>query len=160
MRNPSLLQLVVMSLLLASCASDPVQEPVAGQRYAIIETGASRKAEGIFPVLLTAIDDDRISITPDDLRRGRQGHFPNARSVFRISPGTHRLQAMGLVDRRYVPGLSTDLSRDNDEPLVANFQSGTRYFVGLKADSSRRAEWKLVIWKTEAVEEGAIDIID
>ncbi|MEM9304393.1 MAG: hypothetical protein AAGE01_19940 [Pseudomonadota bacterium] len=155
-----ILLLPALAALLAACASDPVQEPVAGQRYAIIETGASRKAEGIFPVLLTRIDDKRITVTADDLRRGRQGHFPNARSVFRVAPGQHSLEAMGMVDRRYVPGLSQDLSRDNSEPLVANFQSGTRYFVGIKADSARRAEWRLVIWKTEAVDEGAIDIID
>ncbi len=143
---------------LMGCATDPTTSPRAGERYAIIETGASRKADHIFPVLISRLNDTRISITADDLSRGRGGHFPRARHVFKVTPGTHTIHAMGLVDRNMVPGLSVDLSRDNNEPLTHNFQSGTRYFIGLKADSARRADWELVIWKTEKIEAGTLDL--
>jgi len=49
------------------------------------------------------------------------------------------------------------VSRGGTPSLTYNFQSGVRYFIGVKADSPRRADWELVVWKEEEMREGALD---
>ncbi|MDX1569981.1 MAG: hypothetical protein R3200_05800 [Xanthomonadales bacterium] len=159
MNRALMLLLALLTSWLVGCASEPIESPRAGERYAIIETSASRKADGIFPVLITAIDDRRYNTAPDDLRRAEAG-FPYGRTHFTVAPGTHRIKALAVVDRRYVPGVSRDVSYGGDDVLEENFQSGVRYFVGLKADSPRRADWQLVIWKKEEIEAGTLDLGD
>lgn len=147
----------VAGLLTSGCAGEPVSDPRPEDRFAVIETGASRKAEGIFPVLITELDGARHNTAPQDLSRPEAG-FPRGRTHFKVKPGTHRIKALALVDRTYVPGVSRDLSRGGDDTLEYNFQSGMRYFVGLKAAGARRADWELVVWKTEEIDVGSLEI--
>ena len=152
-----LLLLFGLIVLLVACASNNPRSPRADERYAVLQTSASRKAEGIFPVLITELDGRPLSITQHDLRGFDRGYF-SGRSFYRVTPGRHVIRAMGAVDRSLVPGLDRDLSRDEPMVLDANFVSGKRYFIGLKAQGSRAADWELVIWKTEDIEEGTLDL--
>jgi hypothetical protein len=132
--------MTLLVLLLSACASN--RGPQAGQRYAILYTGGSRRAEAIFPVQIYHLDGKEIS--SDNQSR-------------HIEPGIHTIKARGIVDRNLVAGLRTDPSRANNARLVFNFQSGRRYFIGVIADSDRRAEWRLVVWKTEDIDAGTLD---
>ena len=142
-RNPqrTLWLIPFIVLLLGACATE--RGPKAGQRYAIVHTAGSRKAEAIFPVVIYKLDGREIS---------------TERPSRKLKPGIHRINARAIVDRNLVAGLKTDLSRENNAPLVFNFQSGRRYFVGIKANSDRRADWRLVVWKIEDIEAGTLDL--
>ena len=135
------LMVSLLTALLFACASHE-RGPQADDRYVIVYTGGSRKAEGIFPVQIYNIDGREITAE---------------RNAHRLTPGIHAIKARALVDRSLVPGVSRDLSRGSNEPLVVNLQSGYRYFIGVKAESSRRSEWQLVVWKKEPVEAGTLD---
>lgn len=133
--------ILALFLLATACARGPTTDLKAGERYSILYTAGSRKAEGIFPVVIYNIDGKEIT---------------SERNSHQLPPGRHTIKARGVVDRSWVPGLSKDLSRDGATSLTYQFESGTRYFIGLKAASSRRAEWELVVWKEELVSEGAL----
>ncbi len=145
---------MVGSLLLTACTSQG--GPKAGQRYAILQTGDSRLAQQIFPVEIYNIDGEEQNtgfVDNNNLNRIRV-----QRPIRHIEPGLHTIKARAVVDRRYVPGLTRDLSSGKIKPLTHRFMSGKRYFIGLKADSARSADWELVIWKEEAVEQGLVDL--
>lgn len=77
--------------------------------------------------------------------------IPARRSSVWLKPGRHEI---GTVDasplsRSFIPGLAGDRSVPSSDPLVLNVEAGKIYYVGLKADSGRRGDWKLVVWKTE-----------
>ncbi len=131
------------SLFLMGCATGPDTGPMAGQRYSLVQTQASRRAEQIFPVQIYRIDDKEIR---DD------------RAQHKLEPGVHTLRARAVIERDLVPGLSRDLSRGGAQEITHNFQSGYRYFIGLKADGPRRQDWHLVIWKTEEVRAGTVSL--
>ena len=68
-----------------------------------------------------------------------------------LKPGRHEINAIsdGPVNRGFVPGLRADRSFPSSKPLVLDVEAGKVYYVALKADSSRRENWELVVWKTE-----------
>lgn len=132
-----------LTLMLGSCASAPDTSPMAGERYSLVQTQASRRAHRIFPIQIYRIDDKEVR---DD------------RAQHKLTPGEHTLRARAIINRDLVPGISRDLSRDGAQEITHNFQSGYRYFIGLKADSSRREDWHLVIWKTEEVKAGTVSL--
>lgn len=143
MQRPLRVLLLLNLALLTACATGPDTSPMAGERYALVQTQASRRAHQIFPVQIYRIDDKEIR---DD------------RAQHKLSPGVHTLRASAVMDRGLVPGLKRDLSRGGPQEITFHFQSGYRYFIGLKADSPRRADWELVIWKTEEVEAGTVSL--
>ncbi len=145
MKRFSLVLLLPSLALLSACATGPDTGPMAGERYALILTDVSRRAERIFPVEIYRIDDQEI--------RDPRGQRP-------IEPGVHTIRARGIVNRDLVPGLTRDLSRGGPQEITVNFQSGYRYFLGLKADSPRREDWELVVWKIEEVEAGMVKLED
>ena len=130
-----------LALLLGACAGGASTELKAGQRYATVYTAAHRKSEGLFPVVIYSIDGQKKT---------------GDRNLYQLPPGRHTIEAWGIVDLDWVSTMSRDLSRENTAPLVFNFQSGTRYYIGLKASASRREDWQLVIWKQEEVDEGVL----
>ncbi len=77
--------------------------------------------------------------------------FPSRRGAVWLKPGRHEIGTVsdGSVNRSFVPGLAGDRSFPPTEPLVLDVEAGKIYYVGLKADSGRREDWKLVVWKTE-----------
>lgn len=135
----------MLAVVLAACGSAPDTRPMAGERYALIQTGDTRLAHGIFPVAIYNID-------------GREIH--SDRVLHRIEPGQHTIAARAAVDRRLVRGVSRDPVARGSPPLTFNFQSGRRYFLGLKAEGSRSRDWRLVIWKVEDVEAGTVALDD
>jgi len=131
-------------LMLGACASGPETSPRVGQRYAIIQTSPGRATEGIFPVEIYNIDGKEIN---------------SRRTFHRIEPGKHSLNARAFVDQRALRGLSKDLTRGRSHPpLVYNFQSGVRYFIGLKADDTRSKNWQLVVWDQEELKSGQLKL--
>lgn len=148
------LTVIVSLLLIVACSSHG--GPKAGQRYAVLQTGDSRLAQHIFPVEIYNIDGEEQNtgrVNNNNLNRIRVD-----RPIRHIEPGVHTIKARAFVDRRYVPGLTRDISNGKIEPLTHRFVSGKRYFIGLKADTSRSADWQLVIWKEEEIEQGLIDV--
>ncbi len=144
---------LLLAATLISCAQHG--GPQAGQRYAVLQTGDSRLAEAIFPVEIYNIDGKEQTVgfvDNNDLKRMRVD-----RPIRRITPGTHTIKARAIVDRSFVRGISRDLSRSRASSLTHHFVSGKRYFIGLKADGPRRADWKLVVWKEEDIKQGLID---
>ena len=135
------LLLLALALLLTACTGGQGTQLKAGQRYATVYTAAHRKSEGIFPVVIYSIDGQKKT---------------GERNLYQLPPGQHTIEARGIVDMDWVSAMSRDLTRENSPPLVFNFQSGTRYYIGLKASSSRRTEWELVIWKQQEVDEGVL----
>lgn len=145
--------LICLTGLLIGCAQHG--GPQAGQRYAVLQTGDSRLAEAIFPVEIYNIDGQELTtarVRNDDLLRRRVD-----RPIRHITPGTHTIKARAVVDRRYVRGISRDLSRSESASLTHHFVSGKRYFIGLKADGPRRADWTLVVWKEEDIQQGLLE---
>ena len=139
MRRLALLFIVVV---LAGCAGGPRHAPLAGQRYALIQTKVGRSAQRIFPVEIYSIDGREVSRGP---------------GLRKVAPGVHTIKARARVNRDLIPGTGRGNSAGGDT-LTHNFQSGRRYFVGLKADKPRSADWELVIWKIEDVEAGTLDL--
>ena len=137
--------LLLMTLLVTACASSPRQHPQASERYALVQTGTTRLAHGIFPVQIYNID-------------GKEIHTD--RQLHQIAPGVHTIAARAQVNRNLIRGVSRDPAGRGSEPLTFNFQSGRRYFLGLKATSPRSADWRLVVWKVEDVNAGALLIDD
>ncbi len=135
--------ILVTTIFLFGCASEPRTGPRAADRYAVIYTDGQRLAQQIFPVEVYRIDGE------ETLHRS---------GYLRLPSGTHTLRARAIVDRSLVPGLTKDLSRSGPQEITQHFQSGVRYFLGLKADSQRRANWKLVVWKEEPIEEGTLPL--
>ena len=134
---------MLIPLMLVACASGPDTSPMAGERFSLVQTQASRRAHGIFPIQIYRIDDREVR---DD------------RAQHKLTPGEHTLRARAIINRDLVPGIGRDLSRGGAQEITHNFQSGYRYFIGLKADSPRRQDWQLVIWKTEEVKAGTVSL--
>ncbi|MEM9532491.1 MAG: hypothetical protein AAGA23_16355 [Pseudomonadota bacterium] len=116
---------------------------MAGDRYGLIQTQVGRRAERIFPVQVYQIDGKEVR---DD------------RTLHRLPPGEHTLKARGLVNRDLVPGVSRDASRGGPQEITIQVQSGYRYFLGLKADGPRRADWELIVWKIEETKAGMVSL--
>lgn len=140
-----LLPIAILALLLGACGTAPDTRPMAGERYALIQTGTTRLAHGIFPVAIYNID-------------GKEIH--SDRLLHKVKPGVHTIAARAAVDRRLLSGVSKDPTARGSEPLTYNFQSGRRYFLGLKAEGSRSRDWRLVVWKIEDVEAGTVRLED
>lgn len=102
--------------------------------HGVVIGSVDRPAQGLFAVRFVAVDGEEIA----DRNQGLW-----------LSPGEHKVLAYGNVDRSYVRGVKRDFTWGNYEPLTINVEEGRRYYVAAKADSSRRNEWELVVWKVE-----------
>jgi len=104
--------------------------------HGLVVTSVDREAENIYSVYAVAVDGQELA------RR---------ENALWLKPGEHTIKAVNKtsVNRSYVPGLRGDRSRESITPLTITVEAGKTYYVGLKADGSRRSDWQLVVWQTE-----------
>ena len=131
---------------LVSCASTPAGVPDPDQRFATVITYVIPRDRDIHPLSLTSIDGQRVTDTlniPESTRR-----------PFRLSPGEHRIDGSLLPKNYYPTGLKP--TKKNILPLVANFESGRRYYLAVERSKTDRGDWEVVIWKIEDSEQGLL----
>ncbi|MDA3933944.1 MAG: hypothetical protein PF630_06415 [Gammaproteobacteria bacterium] len=129
----ALLMLPAMVLQAAS-AQDFIASP--NEPHGLVVTSVDREAANIYSVYAVAVDGQELA------RR---------ENALWLKPGEHTIKAINktTMNRNFVPGLRGDRSREAIEPLTLNVEAGKNYYVGLKANSGRRSDWKLVVWQVE-----------
>jgi len=123
---------VLSSPLLAGRLDGVIAQP--GDPHGLIITSVSQTGKLVFPVEIYSIDDRRVNFR--DL------------GVL-LTPGKHTLRARSVVSRDHIPGLRRDITRPNRDPIEIDIVAGKTYYLGMKADSSRGADWELIVWKVE-----------
>lgn len=136
LKHSLLLTLAALSLLLSGCGS--TQEFIASpwEPHALVITSQTQSGDNIYPLKIDRIDGQRIT---------------DRKTALWLTPGTHTLDGVDddVLPRAFVPGLRLDQSFPNREPFEIDVEAGKVYYIGLKADGSRRADWKYVVWKVE-----------
>lgn len=122
--------LLLLALLLAPLAAAVTADD---ENLARIVTQTAKPAECLAPVAILQIDRRPVSVSP-------QG--------FTLEPGHHTMNGRALVDVGNCP-VARGLENKAVPPLEADFEAGKTYYVGFDHSSKNRAEWHLVIWKTE-----------
>jgi hypothetical protein len=137
--SKSLFTLAVLAVLpvLFAHAANP-QDFIASpsEPHGLVVTSVDLEADNIYSVYAVAINGQELA------RR---------ENALWLKPGEHTIKAVNKtsLNRSYVPGLRGDRSKESITPLTINVEAGKTYYVGLKADGSRRSDWQLVVWKTE-----------
>ncbi|MBU1188859.1 MAG: hypothetical protein KKC01_07510 [Gammaproteobacteria bacterium] len=131
-----LLSSAVTLLLLstATLAQDFIASP--SEPHGLVVTSVDLEAQNIYSVYAVAVNGQELA------RR---------ENALWLKPGEHTIKAVNktTLNRNFVPGLRGDRSRESMQPLTLDVEAGKTYYVGLKADSGRRADWQLVVWKIE-----------
>ena len=142
--------LVVLSLV--ACASDGGPEP--NQRFATIVTTIAPPGINSHTMEVSRIDGRQLFIGDFDFDLKR---FENSRNTHRISPGQHAIHGIPIIRDSFS---NTRLSGSNRRvlPLVANFESGRRYYLAIDRSKTDRRYLEVVIWKVEDTEQGLLDI--
>lgn len=105
----------------------------SSQKARII-TGNQQPAQCISSVHVNTIDGEQVFVQP---------------LGFDIDPGKHTMMARAKVDISFCTAVGAGTNRDTVEPLEAEFEAGKTYYLGYDHSSSKRSDWKLVIWKVE-----------
>ncbi|MDJ0655155.1 MAG: hypothetical protein QNJ40_13420 [Xanthomonadales bacterium] len=142
-RQLALAAVIVTALAATACGSSLERGPMAGQRFATLVTEGASRARGIYPVQIYKLDGREIN---------------TQQTIHRIEPGVHTIQARALADWGLSQTTRRTARREPPPVLEFNFQSGRRYFLGMKAPEPGETRWQLVIYRTEDVEEGTIRI--
>lgn len=124
------LTVLLVALLLAPLAAATAADD---ENLARIVTQTAKPAECLAPVAILQIDRRPVSVSP-------QG--------FTLEPGHHTMNGRALVNVDNCP-VARGLENKAVPPLEADFEAGKTYYVGFDHSSKNRAEWHLVIWKTE-----------
>lgn len=130
----SALTLLLVLLSTATPAQDFIANP--SEPHGLVVTSVDLEAQNIYSVYAVAVNGQELA------RR---------ENALWLKPGEHTIKAVNksTLNRNFVPGLRGDRSRESMQPLTLNVEAGKTYYVGLKADSGRRADWQLVVWKIE-----------
>lgn len=130
----SALTLLLVLLSTATLAQDFIASP--SEPHGLVVTSVDLEAQNIYSVYAVAVNGQELA------RR---------ENALWLKPGEHTIKAVNksTLNRNFVPGLRGDRSRESIQPLTLNVEAGKTYYVGLKADSGRRADWQLVVWKIE-----------
>jgi len=78
----------------------------------------------------------------------------DARSDFRVRPGTHRLSFTAIVDRKLSPVFSAPPSRLADSAageLTLTVEEGKRYLIAARVDEVQSERWEPVVYKVENI---------
>ena len=128
------LTLVPALLLHAAKPQDFIASP--SEPHGLVVTSVDREAENIYSVYAVAVNGQEL---------------PRRENALWLKPGEHSIKAINKtsLNRSFVPGLRGDRSRESVAPLTLNVEAGKTYYVGLKADGGRRADWQLVVWQIE-----------
>jgi len=132
--RPILSALTLLLLSTATLAQDFIASP--SEPHGLVVTSVDLEARNIYSVYAVAVNGQELA------RR---------ENALWLKPGEHTIKAVNktAVNRNFVPGLRGDRSRESMQPLTLNVEAGKTYYVGLKADRGRRADWQLVAWKVE-----------
>jgi len=68
---------------------------------------------------------------------------------FDIEPGTHTMLGRTIINTSFCKVMGRGSGVERIEPLEADFQAGSTYYVGFDHSSTSRKDWKLVIWRVE-----------
>ncbi|GAB4123406.1 MAG: hypothetical protein Tsb0027_21310 [Wenzhouxiangellaceae bacterium] len=119
---------------MATTAQDFIASP--SEPHGLVVTSVDLEAQNIYSVYAVAVNGQELA------RR---------ENALWLKPGEHTIKAVNktTLNRNFVPGLRGDRSRESMQPLTLDVEAGKTYYVGLKADSGRRADWQLVVWKIE-----------
>jgi len=130
----SALTLLLVLLSTATLAQDFIASP--SEPHGLVVTSVDLEAQNIYSVYAVAVNGQELA------RR---------ENALWLKPGEHTIKAVNktTLNRNFVPGLRGDRSRESMQPLTLDVEAGKTYYVGLKADSGRRADWQLVVWKIE-----------
>lgn len=130
----TILMLLPVMLAQAAKPQDFIASP--SEPHGLVVTSVDREAENIYSVYAVAVNGQELA------RR---------ENALWLKPGEHTIKAINktTLDRSFVPGRRGDRSRKPVTPLTLNVEAGKTYYVGLKADGSRRSDWQLVVWQIE-----------
>jgi len=130
----SALTLLLLLLSAATLAQDFIASP--SEPHGLVITSVDLEAQNIYSVYAVAVNGQELA------RR---------ENALWLKPGEHTIKAVNktALNRNFVPGLRGDRSRESMQPLTLDVEAGKTYYVGLKADRGRRADWQLVAWKVE-----------
>ena len=130
----SAVTLLLVLLSTATLAQDFIASP--SEPHGLVVTSVDLEAQNIYSVYAVAVNGQELA------RR---------ENALWLKPGEHTIKAVNktTLNRNFVPGLRGDRSRESMQPLTLDVEAGKTYYVGLKADSGRRADWQLVVWKIE-----------
>jgi len=135
-----------------ACASDGGPDP--NQRFATLVTTLSPPGLSSHQVEVSRIDGRQLFLGEYDPNLKR---FENSRNTHRISPGQHTITGVPIIRDTFSSSRLTGLNR-RVLPLVANFESGRRYYLAIERSETDRRYWEVVIWKVEDTEQGLLDI--
>ena len=68
---------------------------------------------------------------------------------FDIDAGTHTMLGRAIINTSFCKVMGRGSGVERIEPLEADFEAGSTYYVGFDHSSKSRSDWKLVIWKVE-----------
>lgn len=100
--------------------------------HGVVTGMVDREARGLFSVRIVKVN-------------GRE--IPERELGVWLKPGRHEIMAVGDIRRDLVRGVNRDPTWISTEPLVIEVEEGKTYYIARQADSSRREDWKLVVWK-------------
>lgn len=121
------LKILFLSLLLLPLLATAKKDDVAK-----VITSASNAAQCISPVHILQIDGKETKVQ---------------RMGFDLEPGKHSLSGSALINTSYCPTIGRSYTSDKTPALVAEFEAGKTYYVGINHKSPNRKEWEYVIWK-------------
>ncbi len=122
----------------ALLAKSPEQNDKAVTRSTEIVTDYERKTRFIFPMQLYKIDGQEIIPTT---------------GTYHLKPGKHKLTLRPIVDVNILPGVNFLYRNSNPLFIEQIFEKDTRYYIGVKAKTKRRTNWKVIIWEKQPVSE-------
>ncbi len=138
LKKTNLILIALTAVVLTACGGVDNSRFIAQphEPHGQVITSVDLPAQYLYAVKINKVDGQEI---------------PARRSSVWLKPGRHEIGTVdaSTLSRSFVPGLAGDRSFPPTEPLVLDVEAGKIYYVGLKADSGRREDWKLVVWKTE-----------
>ncbi len=138
LKKLNLILIALSTIVLAACGGTDVTRFIAKphEPHGQVITSVDLPGQYLYAVRINKVDGQEI---------------PARRGAVWLKPGRHEISAVddSSVNRSFVPGLAGDRSFPPKDSLVLDVEAGKIYYVGLKADSGRRENWELVVWKTE-----------
>ncbi len=149
-RGPALAAtLVLIVVVLSACRS---RGPDPDQRFATLITHVTPLHADTAALDLSSIDGARVG------GREYNPRMPTVRKrqrVHRVAAGEHQIDGVPVRANPYPTGLKGP--QRGVLPLVANFESGRRYFLALEPSETDSRYWQIVIWKVEDTEQGLLN---
>jgi len=131
---------VLMLAVAPAVAQEPVievaQEPVI--EMVKVVTGTGQPADCLAPVAISRIDGVR-RVVPA--------------SGFLIEPGIHAINGRVTLDTTKCGLEDGDLRGGSATDLVVDFETGKTYHIAYDHRSQHMAEWRLVVWKVEQLDQ-------